>query len=246
MNLSIINISSLTIFWINSRGFSMRQLFHFATPEQEEAFIREKRKFAFTSASTWPVSWLLPARRHKIAADILYQIAYDANQREIARLIAETKEKLPGSGSYSKKLEGQELSDHLQSDLIGDYFLLSGYAIECVLKGYLLGLIPELVNDESKLDRIILTHDLCQLCHECAIVLTQEEQDILTVLTKYMIWGKYPAPIKIEDMPCWVDYDEESQKKSPNIGNPFNNKSVKSVIDDMFTRWSDLLNDLRK
>ncbi len=221
----------------------MGRLFTDATPEQEQAFIEERRKFEFLAACRWPLSWLIPARRHKMAADILYDIAYEANERKMIRMLAEFKDGLP-KGSVSKTLEGQELLDHLNTELLGDYFLLAGYAIECVLKGYLIALLPELVKDEKQLDKLILTHDLRQLCHECAIALSQEEQGLLNLITRYIVWGKYPAPIKVDDMPSWVD-PEDDKKKPVGIGNPFHQRRAQSLVNGVFQRGLDLLNSLR-
>ena len=100
----------------------MGRLFDDATPEQEQAFVEERRKSAFLAACRWPLSWLIPARRHKRAADILYEIAHEANERELIQFLARAK----GGrldGSVSKPLEGQELLDYLNTELIGDCLL---------------------------------------------------------------------------------------------------------------------------
>jgi hypothetical protein len=221
----------------------MGRIFTHATPEQEQAFVEERRKFQFLTACRWPLSWLIPALRHKRAADILYDIAYEAYEREMIRLLAKIKDGLP-NGNVSRTLEGQELLDHLNTELLGDYFLLAGYAIECVLKGYLIALLPELVKDEKQLDKLILTHDLCQLCHECAIVLSQEEQGLLTLINRHITWGKYPAPIKVDDMPSGVD-PEDDKKKSLGIFNPFHQRRAQSLVNGVFQRGLDLLNSMR-
>ena len=221
----------------------MGRIFSDATPEQEQAFVEERRKFAFLAACRWPISWLIPASRHKRGADILYEIAHEANERELSQFLARAKDGRL-DGSMSKTLEGQELIDYLNTELIGDYFLLAGYAIECVLKGYLLALRPELVNDEERLDKLILTHDLCKLCHECAIVLSQEEQDLLNLITHHIVWGKYAAPKKVDDMPSWVD-PEGDKKKSFSIGDPFHQRQVQSLVNGVFQRGLDLLNSMR-
>ena len=225
------------------RSKSKGRLFIDATPEQEQAFIEERRKFAFLAACRWPLSWLIQARRHKMAADILYEIAYDAYERDMTRSLAEFKDGLPG-GSVSKTLEGQELIDNLKMDLLEDYLLLAGYALECVLKGCLLVMLPELVNDEKRLDKVIVTHDLCQLCHDCALLLSPEERELLDVITRYIVWGKYPGPLKLEDMPSWVD-PEDQKTKSLSIGNLFHQRRVQSLVNGVFQRGLDLLNNLR-
>jgi hypothetical protein len=101
------------------------RLFSDATPEQERTFIEERRKSAFLAACRWPLSWLRPARRHKRAADILYEIAHDAYERDMARWLTEVKDGLPGGG-ISRTLEGQELIDHYNIELLEEYLLLAG------------------------------------------------------------------------------------------------------------------------
>lgn len=63
----------------------MGKIFRDGTPEQEQAFIEERRKFAFLAASKGPSSrWLRTADRHKRAADILYEVAHAAHEQEMA------------------------------------------------------------------------------------------------------------------------------------------------------------------
>ena len=221
----------------------MGRLFTDATPEQEQAYIEETRKSAFLNACRTPLSWLIPARRHKRAADILYEIAHKSNERELKKLFSSP---IGGNrNSEPKPLKGQELIDYLNTELIGDYFLLIGYAIECVLKGYLLALRPELVNDEKQLDKMITTHDLNKLCKECSIVLSEEEEFHLNNITRHLVWGKYPVPKNIKNFPCWVDDVDDKNKKSFIVGSVFHQRRVKSVVDGIFQRGLDLLNSMR-
>jgi len=221
----------------------MGRIFDDATAEQEQAYVEERRKFAFLAACRWPLSWLMTARRHKRAADILYEIAYEANERDLRRFIAEAK-RARSDGSLSKKLEGEELVDYLNTELLGDYFLLAGYALECVLKGSLLAMLPELVEDERRLDRVIVTHNLRQLCHDCAITLSPEEGGLLDLMTRHIVWGKYAGPLKLEDMPS-PDDPEDGKRLSLGIGDPFHQKRAQAVVDGVFVRGLELLNSLR-
>lgn len=221
----------------------MGKLFSDATPEQERAFIEERRKFAFLAACQWPLSWLIPARRHKRAADILYEIAHDAYERNLERWLSEVKVGLPG-GSVSRTLEGQELIDHYNIELLEEYFLLAGYALECVLKGYLLAILPELVNDEKRIDRLVAIHNLGQLCQDCALPISQEERALLDLMTRHIVWGKYAGPLKLEDMPSPVDPDDQ-KAKSLSIANPFHERRVQSLVNGIFQRALDLLNSVR-
>ena len=56
-------------------------------------------------------------------------------------------------------LEREDLRDFLDSQIFSDYLLLAGYALECSLKGLVLA---------RKLDTLITTHNLAQLCDSCA------------------------------------------------------------------------------
>lgn len=222
----------------------MGKLFVDAAPEQERTFIEERRKFAFLAACQWPLSWLIPARRHKRAADILYEIAYDAYVRDTARFLAAAKVAFAQpSDSVSRIVEGQELIDNYDMELLQDYLLLAGYALECVFKGCLLAMLPELVNDEQRLDKVVTTHNLGQLCHDCAIPLSSEEQDLLDLTTRHIVWGKYTAPRDLRDMPSPVD-TEDKRTKSLSI-NPFHERKMQSLINGVFQRGLDLLNSLR-
>ena len=127
----------------------MGGILHGASPEEERAFVEERRKSAFLAASQSPSLWFSTAARHKRAADILYEIAHAAHDRETARAIedaarnpAEMTRRGVSSWSESKALEGAELSDFLDSELLSEYLLLAGYALECVLKGCLLAIWP--------------------------------------------------------------------------------------------------------
>ena len=64
----------------------MGRIFRDATPEQEREFIEERRKSAFLSASKSTSLWLRTAGWHKRAADILYEVAHAAHEREMARM----------------------------------------------------------------------------------------------------------------------------------------------------------------
>ena len=67
------------------------RILRFSTLEQEQSVIEERRKFAFLAANKGS-SWLRTAERHKRAADILYEVAHAANEREMARARKEFKQ----------------------------------------------------------------------------------------------------------------------------------------------------------
>jgi len=212
------------------------------TPEQERAFVEERRKFAFLAASQWPLSWIMPARRHKRAADALYEIAHNAYERDRERLLAKIKAgSLHRSGS--RTLEGQELEDFYDGELLSDYFILTGYALECIFKGYLLGILPDLVKDEKRLDKTITTHDLVQLCHDCGMSISTEEQEVLEFMTLQVVWRKYAGPLRVKDMPSPVDTDDPNTKSLSM--HPFHERQLQLLVNGIFQRGFDLLSSLR-
>ena len=221
----------------------MGEIIRDASPEQEKAFVEERRQFAFLAACRWPLSWLIPARRHKRAADKLYDIAHESNERELARASRQFREQTKRgiTGSESRVLEGEELQDYLDSELFGDYLLLAGYALECVLKGLLLTRRPDLVQDDKELHTSITIHDLAQLCDSCAITLSEKERQVADVMTWQILWGKYPAPKKLKDMPSPVESNMRLEVK----GSVFHERQVQNIVDSLYQRAFKLLESSR-
>lgn len=206
----------------------MGRLFSDATrEEEEEAFIEQRRQEAFLAACRWPLSWGRMAEQHKRAADHIYEIAYMANRRELDRLLTQT----PADGA--RVLEGQELADHLDSSLVGEYLLLAGYALECILKGLLIMRRPELVLDDSRLDQLVLIHDLTRLCRECEIAVSDDDKQLLFTVSRYVIWGKYPAPKSLKDMPSPVDPGDE-RRPAFGLSNPFHERRIQVQINRIY------------
>lgn len=228
----------------------MGRIFRDATPEQEQEFIEERRKSAFLAASKSPSRWLSTAGRHKRAADILYEVAHAAHEREMARMKKETvriraemtKQGL-SSWSESRTLEGAELSDYLDSELLSEYLLLAGYALECILKGCLLAMRPELVKDNDKLDSMVTTHKLVRLCRDCEILLSPLERQLLDIITWHVEWRKYPVPKDLKDMPSPV---EPNQRPLDIPGSPFHERKVQTLVDELYQRGYDLLERLQQ
>lgn len=211
-----------------------------ATEKQEKESIEERRQFAFLAASRWPISWLGAAERHKRAADFIYEIAHDGNERSLERAIKQFREdiKKEKKKNESRLLEGEELNDHLDSQLFSDYLLLAGYALECVLKGLLLARNPDLVQDDKKLDDSITNHDLSMLCDSCNLAISEKEQQVVDVMTWQIQWGKYPAPKKLRDMPSPV---EPNRKRLDVQGSVFHERQVQVVVDKLYHRACKLL-----
>lgn len=228
----------------------MGRIFRDATPEQEQEFIEERRKFAFLAASKSPSSWLSTAGRHKRAADILYEVAHAAHERNMARMKKETmrtrtemtKQGL-SSWNESRTLEGAELSDYLDSELLGEYLLLAGYTLECILKGCLLAMKPELVKDDIKLAKTVTTHNLKKLCDDCGITLSLLERQLLDIITWHVEWRKYPVPKDLKDMPSPV---EPNPTPLDIPGSPFHERKVQTLVNELYQRGYDLLRRLQQ
>ena len=221
----------------------MGKIIHGMTPEEERKFIEERRKSAFLTASQSPSRWYSVADRHKRAADILYEIAHAADERETERRVEEFKRtsakmKKLGLKSYSesKTLEGVEISDFLDTELLSEYLLLVGYALECILKGYLLTTQPELIENDEKLVKNVTTHNLLQLCSDCNIKLSKTEKQVLDWITLNVEWRKYPVPKDRKNMPSPV----EPSQKSLGIP-PFHDRKLKLSIDQIYYRGCILL-----
>ncbi len=228
----------------------MGKIFRDLTVEQEQVFIQKRRKSAFLAASKSPSRWLSTAGRHKRAADILYETAHAAHEREMASMQKElerTKAEMDKQGlaswSESRTLEGAELNDYLDSELLSEYLLLAGYALECILKGCLLAMKPELVENDIKLAKTVTTHKLVQLCRECKIPLSPLEKQLLDIITWHVKWRKYPVPKDLKNMPSPV---EPNPTPLDIPGSPFNKRRVQTIVDDLYQRGYDLLERQRK
>jgi hypothetical protein len=207
-------------------------------PEEKwKALAEQRRSENFFHACRTPGRWLHRAAMHKYAADILYRIGFEASERSIARMLAEIRSGGPKSGA--RTLEGQELQDHIDQDLLQEYLLLAGYALECLTKGYLLAVLPELV-DEKRIDRTITTHDLPGLFHECGVQVTDSELELLKLMTRHIVWGKYTAPLYLRDMPSWIAPEDQAEK-SLCISNPFIERRVQVLVDAMYSRMATML-----
>jgi hypothetical protein len=90
-------------------------------------------------------------------------------------------------------------SEHRDAFLFGPYMLLSGMAVENLLKAIHLQRHPELVQDGRIVPRAWPGaphgHDLVALMREVSASLATEHRDLLTRLTTFVLWGgRYPVP----------------------------------------------------
>lgn len=212
-------------------------------PDEFAALVSEHRSEQFLAACRLPGMWLDRALLHKRAADLLYERAYAAWTRNFERSLAESRE-VTGNRSTSRRLEGEELQDFHDQRLLSEYLLLMGYGLECLLKGYLLAELPELVVDEKRIDKLVAVHDLIQLCHDSALRVQPEERQLLKLMSRHIIWGKYTAPISVRDMPSWVHPDDQ-EEKSLAVSNPFHQRRVQVLSNRVFLRAYELLDGKR-
>lgn len=199
-----------------------------------KALAEKRRQEGFLTMYRMPGAWLDRALLHKRGADILFEIAYRADARNLHRLLQSS----AVASSASRRLAGDELEDFHDQRLLSEYLLLAGYALECLLKGYLIAILPELV--ETKLDRIVATHDLVALCQDTGVAVSTDEQNLLKLISRHIVWGKYVAPMKVQDMPSWILPDDQNEK-SLAISNAFHDRRAQVLVDNIYGRVSDLL-----
>jgi hypothetical protein len=200
--------------------------------------VRQAKRAAFLAMSRLPTPWLRTAYRHKRAADILYGIAEAAAETYTRQWQENLTNPTPASGSG--ETDCNSLEAHFNMELISEYFLLIGYALECVFKGYLLAILPELVENEQRLDRLIMTHNLSDLCKDCGLTVSDSEAALLQYMTPHILWGKYPCPGKLEDMPCPFDPNDKAKQYLP-VANPYQDRQIRTAIDGLFSRAAALL-----
>lgn len=221
----------------------MRQYFSDWSDEQYTAFVEMRRKEQYLAGWQWPISWFHCAWRHKLAADLLYDAAKAAHKRDMARLLADI-DKPVEERRKSGPVEGQELLDMRLQDLLAEFLLLSGYALECLLKGLLMARNPEIANDKKLIKARIATHDICKLSDDCGVTLTKDERELLELIGRHIAWGKYPASIHLEDTPSWIDPDDQ-KNKSLAVSNPYHEDRLKRIVDSVYQRIHDLLSSTK-
>jgi hypothetical protein len=176
------------------------------TPEHDR-WRAEYKEWSFKLATLTPAFWVQKAELHRRAANALHDIVIRARDREMARqeVVFATARATGDALPNSRPFESEELEDFYDGQLLTEYLLLSGYALECVTKGYLLAILPELLQDGKKLDEVIKTHDLKKLFHDCGLKTSEEESRLLDTISRQVVWGKYPTPLHVKDWPTLMD-----------------------------------------
>ncbi len=150
-------------------------------------------KSTFEIIARSPHAWLMAAKQLKRAADLIRQ--------ELTKVLA----------VYPRRRAHYEDLARFKS-----YRLLSGLAIENLVKGILGGRNPGVVSpDKFDLSRIACSkggHDLLKLAQQAAPTLSDDERDILARLATFVIWaGKYPIHLRSTETvhPSFVSTDPE-------------------------------------
>ena len=193
----------------------------------------QRRKEAFLAACRWPLLWGLHAERHKLAANHLYDIAYAARQRELRRMLDKVDTPFMNG---ARRLDGAELADFKDSQLVSDYLLLAGYGLECLLKGILIMVRPEMIIHDSHLHKFITTHDLTRLASDCNISLIDDEPMVLARMSHEIKWGKYPAPKNLSNMPSSFDPDDDPRQIALGLQNAFHERGLQKIVDSIFSK----------
>jgi hypothetical protein len=204
-------------------------LIRYGTPEWD-AMLEQLNARQFKLAATEPFSWLFRSENLKRAADHLFEIYHTASTRSIEQFVVEVKAGLSEGG---RVLEGQELEDFRDSELVTIYLMLMGYAIENLLKGKLLQQNPHFFKPKDKMDGFN-GHDLVLLANRIGFKLTKEDRASLKELTNYILWqGKYPIPLQ---------YKKDRDRSR---GIPFKGRDLQHKLDDLWHRLAKFLGEVQ-
>jgi hypothetical protein len=129
----------------------------------------------------------------------------------------------------------EEEDEYYDMKLIDDYFLLIGYAIECLAKGVLLREKPELLKDDKELKGNARTHRLVAICDEIKLSLNKVEKKYLNTLERIMTWGRYELPREAKNLPSPISITEQERMGIRFGNNPFK-PEIKATLDDVFDR----------
>ena len=155
--------------------------------DEQRRLADEQRKRTFIALNRKPKGWATAAERHKRAADFLYDIGFRGANRTFEH------------PSGSREIKGQEAQDWYDAEMLTEYGLLAGLAIECLLKACCVVVNPELVTEEE-VTQSLRGHKQTGFAELCCLVLTDEESAILEHFTEEVLNGKYPGPLKAKHL----------------------------------------------
>jgi hypothetical protein len=193
--------------------------------EAEKADLFEKRRIDyFVSSARCPLIWRMTAQRHWRTANLAYDAAFAGNEIFMAYMSTGP------SGLMPPHIEDASL----ESSLLSDFFLHSGFALECCLKGGLLYNNPARIklntDGTHELDRLIKKHKLTILFREAGISVNAEETALLELIYRHTTWGKYIVPTKSDDMPNTLD---NAAFMAEGLNCPFNAFQDKKALVDV-------------
>ncbi|VVB63372.1 Uncharacterised protein [uncultured archaeon] len=151
-----------------------------------------------------PGMWRIQARQLMRAAFKLLKDCSTAQDHTIRRLI-EMSSVHREQTSGSRRLQGQELEDYEDSNLLPIGLLLAGFAIENQLKGIIFSKNPELLSENLELNKQYTRHELNKLYCAAGFAKNINEIDsatriLLDRLTKAIVWqGRYTFPLHFEN-----------------------------------------------
>jgi|GEM_PF-2705148 len=144
---------------------------------------QEEYKKDFDSYGNWPVSWYETSEELAAATKLLEQPVIDY-------------------------FEDNRDSDHPGRLILAPYYMMSGYLLECLLKGILVATGYKCVED-GKFTKQVNGHTLIDLAKKAKISFTPPEELILKLLSAHTVWaGRYPIPKNWNNMGIEIGTNE--------------------------------------
>ncbi len=114
--------------------------------------------------------------------------------------------------------------------LIAVYLMLSGMAVESLLKGIRVGRHPEMVQVGKKVGGKLGGHNLLQQFNNLEIYISEDEVLLINQLTEYIMWaGRYPVP----NLPETLE-KREAVPIYPSSFVPEHKRNIDEIIDRLY------------
>ena len=192
--------------------------------------LRPYKEDYFRSTANDPTYWFKSAESLWAAAELIWVKVRDAHA-----LLPSIEAFRDGTYAQGDNLRKLEESDRLHRRFVGPALLLSGYALENVLKAIKVkhaartGCAPPVATGATTLDRTFKTHDLSALADDIGFPLGQHDSDLLRRLTTFILWaGRYPVD-------SCVDYP----RRGPDAGT---SSTDADDVASLFSRLCDFFN----
>ena len=154
------------------------------------AFSIDKNPNLDRNLSSTLIHWKLFADQFYRSSECIFnQVAIDYR-----KMIIEVQERKPTA----------KMDIVYKPDIESVYVLMIGYCLENMIKGLLIFNDPTLTSGKS-LNKKIKTHNLSRLSKGLKVPFTEEESQLMDVITVYIEWlAKYPIPTKAsETLSSW-------------------------------------------